>query len=559
MRTKLLLLLVAICTVFSVLLLRLLEVTWWRGEQFLAQAESNRYFTKREPAERGIFLDRYGEPLVQNIKLYYQYLHKDRVYSDKELIAASQAIELLATDSASVTHEFRRHYLYGGTLSHVLGYLSPVTSSDLSQERLALNSRLGRLGLEQVFERNLHSQPSTSKYEVNALGQKQRLAVYAPPEFGQNINTALDPHLSQLAQQAMLGLQGAVVIMDGATGEVLTLLSSPQFDVNLLDDASPAARQQVATYLRDERQVFFNRASSGTYPPGSVFKMVTALGALQEGVIQADTEVEDQGQLEVGDFAYANWYFTQYGRVDGLINVRRALSRSNDIFFYKAAEWLGPSKLAHYARLFGLGQPTGIQLPGEAAGLVPDPTWKEQTRGENWYLGNTYHLGIGQGDLLVTPLQVANMTQALANGGVWCQASLLQDSRQRNCRDLGLQAAAVELVLAGMTDACSQGGTAYPLFVYNERQPATLACKTGTAEFGGADHRGFRRTHAWLTAIVDLNQVQLREEWRERRTALPNQLVITVLVESDESKPFREGSSDAAPVVAQVLQGLIAE
>jgi len=597
MRLKFLLLFSFLLMVFSLLLIRLVDVEILNGEHFFTLAENNRYFTKKSPAERAVFLDRYGQALVRNEKQYFEYLKKDQLYSDKEFLAKEEALALLATDSANLGYEFNRVYPYKESLSSVLGYISPVTENDLKKDfSLPISSRIGRMGLEQFFDKNLQSEPALSKFETNALGQKQRLVSYAAPVYSSNIQTSLDPYLSEVAYQAMAGRKGAVIIMDASNGEILTLISSPSFDANVFEENfinslykrdSSESMSKIKEYLSDENKVFFNRSVAGAYPPGSIFKLVTAIGALQEGAIDENTIVEDDGTLKVGDFEYANWYFTQYGRTEGAISVKRALARSNDIFFYKAAEWLGPTKLAEYARLFGFGSPTGLQINQEVAGLVPDPKWKETELGESWYLGNTYHFGIGQGDLLVTPVQIANMTQAIANQGTLCQGSLLPISQQ-NCRDLAIDEKNLEIILSGMLGACSQGGTAYPLFPYNTELASTLseedfsdsqkidqgmiACKTGTAEFGAADERGYRKTHAWMTAILGVDQEKIlnaelepiaseekispnRAEWAElvRKNGFPKKIVITVLVESNEDQIFSEGSQDAAPVIAKVL------
>lgn len=592
MRLKLLFLLLFFQAAFALLLARIFDVQILKGEVFFNLAENNRYFTKKNVAERAIFLDRYGRPLVANEKIYFKYLNQDSFYSDKEFLSKDQALSLLASDSASIGYEFKRNYLYKEALASTLGYLSPLTADDLVKNpNLSLATRLGRMGLEQFFDQNLRSQGSISKFEVNALGQRQRLVSLEEAKYGENISTSLDPYLSSLAYQAMAGKKGAVVIMDASNGEILSLLSSPSFDPNIFEDNWLEALQnkerisakKIQSYLQDENQVFFNRSISGVYPPGSVFKLVTAAAALQEGAIEESTIVEDQGILKVGDFEYANWYFTQYGRTEGVVDVKKALARSNDIYFYKAAEWLGPTKLAEYARLFGFGSPTGLQIGQEVSGLVPDPKWKEFTRGENWYLGNTYHFGIGQGDLLVTPIQVATMTQALANHGQLCQSSLLPKSK-KSCRDLGIQEQYLEIVLSGMIAACSQGGTAYPLFPHNSRVLASLtdsdlsaseqinqgmiACKTGTAEFGAADERGYRKTHAWTTAIVGLDKEKIipteneanldKLNWQKliKEHDFPAKLVITVLVESDGEKVYSEGSQDAAPIIASIIEGI---
>lgn len=595
MRLKFLLLFISLLSAFSFLLVRLIDVEILKGEYFFNLAENNRYFTKKSPAERAVFLDRYGNALVKNEKQYFKYLKKDQLYSDKEFLSKDEALSLMATDSASIGYEFNRIYPYKEALSSVLGYLSPVTQEDLEKDpNLIVSNRLGRMGMEQFFDKNLQSKGSVAKFEINALGKTQRLVSMEQQIYGQNIKTTLDPYLSELAYKAMGDKKGAVVVMDASNGEILTLISTPSFDANVFEENflnnlykrdSSESLSKIRNYLNDDRQVFFNRSTGGAYPPGSVFKLVTALAALQEKVIDENTTVDDQGTLKVGDFEYANWYFTQYGRVEGVVDVKKALARSNDIFFYKAAEWLGPNKLAEYARLFGFGSITGLQTGQEANGLVPDPKWKEMKRGENWYLGNTYHFGIGQGDVLVTPIQITSMTQAIANHGNLCQSSLLPALKQ-NCRDLGIDEKNLEIVLSGMLGACSQGGTAYPLFPYNQNRVAGLAdqslsdsekinqglvaCKTGTAEFGAADERGYRKTHAWTTAIVGIDQAKMlassqdavvdttlpkRIEWLDlvKKTGFPKKLIITVLVESDLNQIYSEGSQDAAPVIAQIL------
>ena len=596
MRLKFLFLFFALLTIFSLLLVRLVDVELVKGNEYFALAEKNRYFIKKNPAERAIFLDRYGQPLVENEKQYFKYSQKNQLYSDRTFITREEALPLLASDSASIGHEFTRIYPYKESLSSVLGYLSPVTETDLQKNpSLPLSARIGSLGLEQFFDRNLQTEASLMKFETNALGQKQRLIEETPAIYGQNITTSLDPYLSEIAYQAMFGKKGAVIVMDASNGELLVLLSSPSFDANIFEEhfinslykrSTQDSLVKIKDYLNDKDQVFFNRSISGSYPPGSVFKLITALAALEEGAINTNTIVDDQGTLKVGDYEYANWYFTQYGRVEGVVDVKKALARSNDIFFYKAAEWLGPTKLAEYARLFGFGSQTGLQSNQEASGLVPDPKWKETTRGETWYLGNTYHFGIGQGDLLVTPLQIAGMTQAIANHGTLCRTSLLPMTQQ-NCRDLSVDEKNLEIVLSGMLAACSQGGTAYPLFPYNSNLATVLdtnlsdgekinrgmiACKTGTAEFGAADARGYRQTHAWTTAIVGIDRAKIlasldealpvneslpdKNKWLDliKEHGFPEKLVITVLVESSSDKIYSEGSQDAAPIINQILE-----
>jgi len=265
----------------------------------------------------------------------------------------------------------------------------------------------------------------------------------------------------------------------------------------------------------------FNRAVAGLYPPGSTFKIVSATAGLEEGKITEATTYVDTGEVRVGSYVYTNWYFTQYGKTEGEINVVGALKRSTDTLFYKLGEWVGPIRLAQWAKAFGFGKPTGIDLPVEAAGRVPDPSSGQ------WFLGNTYHFAIGQGDLLTTPLQVNVMASIVANGGKVCKPYVLNSKFQtEECKDLQLKPETLRLVKEGMRGGCAPGGTAFPLFNF---QPQ-VACKTGTAEFG--DPAG--RTHAWLTAFVPADDPQI---------------VVTALVEAGG-----EGSRVAAPIVKKVLE-----
>lgn len=591
--------------------MRLVDIQLVRGKSFRHLADENRYFTVHLPPERGIFWDRYHQPLVWNQRTYALATDPTAIQTSSVPIGRDQALVLMATSSTQVRFGQERKYRLPVALAHVLGYVGPVTAADLLQDSsLKVSDVVGKVGLEKEFDIQLRGRAGYEVYEINSLGQRQRLIEYEQGETGQNITTTLDPYLSWLSLQAMGEQAGAVIISDPKTGQVLTLVSSPSFDANslsaaYLDQALEKQRQeQIQSLFTDERQVFFNRAASGNYPPGSVFKIVTALGGLEGAAVDAQTTVLDEGILQVGEYEYTNWYYTQHGRTEGELGLVRAIARSNDIFFYQVAEWLGPNQLASFARLFGLGQLTGVELGGEASGVVPDPAWKEATLGEPWYLGNTFHLGIGQGDILVTPLQIAQLTQAVANNGTMCQPSLISQA-QPSCAELGIMEEYLDLVLAGLLDACSTGGTAYPLFSYNADRHLDLtpmqqinngavACKTGTAEFGGIDEQGYRSTHGWLTVIMGTARVRQlaaavasgdeaaltnltaenldnlepagveletissqpdRLEWLRLvdEVGLPDKLVITVLVESDENNPYKEGSADAGEVVKTIM------
>lgn len=607
--TKIAVLIILVSSFFSLLFLRLIDLQLLRGESLTKLADDNRFFNIKVPAERGVIVDRYGDPLVYNVRSYYQ-LADDTLFSEKTVVSRQEALLKKANREGTIGFDLLRRYRQPYVMSHVLGYTGPVAVENLLDDKsLEISDQVGKMSLEKKYDEELRGRSGKDIFEIDALGNKLRLWQQQLAIPGLEINTTLDPYLSQAAFEAMGEQQGAVVIADAANGEILTIISTPSFDANVFShylmvaDQEQSRRELVQSFFDDQRQVFFNRAVKGLYPPGSIFKLVTSLAGLEEGAITTETVVNDEGILRVGDYQYTNWYYNQYGRTEGAISLVRAISRSNDIYFYKAAEWIGPDKLAVHARNFGLGQKTGLELDGEAAGLVPDPKWKEETRGERWFLGNTYHFGIGQGDVLVTPLQITQLVQAIANEGSLCRPTLLTEQSER-CKDLGYRQKNIEIILKGMLGACSSGGTAFPLFSHNVRvlgdelvesnpifslDKGAVACKTGTSEFGGADAQGYHKTHGWLAAIVGINQHLIksstqtslaqfskeaslsaslsavapdlsiasydRDNWLSKIQAggFPSRLVVVVLVESDETNPFKEGSRDAGPVVRQII------
>lgn len=592
-------LIASVAGVFLILCLRLGQLQIVEGSHFQKLADNNRYFQQKIPAERGVILDRYHQPLVQNQKIYFLN-QSETLYTQREPIDGEQAISLMAQDPDKISYELRRMYRYPWSLSHVLGYTAPVDREALlANEQLKANDWVGRMGLEKQYDIFLRGKDGFQMFEVDTHGQKQRLIQEEPPVSGEDLQTGLDPFLSQIAYQALGQQQGAVVLLDADSGQVLSLVSKPSFNLNdlsyALTDTSLERQRQLnlQNYFQDERKVFFNRAAAGVYPPGSIFKMVVALAGLETEAIDQYQTVLDEGILRVNEYEYANWLYTLRGATDGEIALVRAIARSNDIYFYKAAEWTGPSTIAEQARAFGFGQKTGIELPSEAGGLVPDPASKEKTTGERWFLGNTYHFGIGQGDMLTTPLQAAQMLQALVNQGELCAPRLVITDKTDNCRSLGLTENNLELVIRGMVNACEPGGTASLMFKYNQMladseagfdqfQAGGVACKTGTSEFGGVDERGKRNTHAWFVAATTVDQqellsslekrlaqaqageqdfqlsVQELEAWIEgvKQHAFPRRIAAAVLVESDENEPFKEGSLHAASVVDELFSYL---
>lgn len=607
-RQRLIIALISCATacIFSLLFFRLVDIQVIQGKKYRRLADDNRFFDQEILPPRGVLLDRYQQPLVWNVLQYLQVEHPDQLYSALQPISRTQALQQIATSGAqAVTTRLQRLYRYPSSLAHAVGYVGEVTAEDLQQQsELKPGAIIGKAGLEYVYQHQLQGISGRVTYEINAQGKKLREVRSEPPQPGNSLATSLDPYLTEFAYRKLGEVQGAVIITDAQTGKVIALTSRPGFDPNLLSrtEAEPQQEQQrkehVQQLFADERKLFFNRAISGAYPPGSVFKIMTALSGLASGKVDATTQVVDEGVLKVGDYQYRNWYFTQYGRVEGSIGLIKAISRSNDIFFYKVAEWEGPDALVTYARTFGFGSKTHIELPAEARGLMPDPAWKEKLRGEKWYLGDTYHIGIGQGDVLTTPIQIAQMTQAVAHQGQLCDLSVITDTKP-NCRQLDVSPEHWQMVVTGMVGACSSGGTAYPLFSYNSKvrdetqslemnlSRGAVACKTGTAEFGAADAQGRRKTHAMFTIFFTIPEVtnlvapqaaasasallsptfdqvdalsdeELHRRWRDQvqKVRFPRTVTVTVFLESDNQVPFREGSRDAAPIARQIVDWL---
>jgi penicillin-binding protein 2 len=349
-----------------------------------------------------------------------------------------------------------------------------------------------------------------------------------PGEDGKDLHLTIDGNLQKVAfdvlqkhSQQVDSKKAAAVIQNPNTGEVLALVSLPSFDPG-----------QVDKYLQDKDEPFFNRAIQGVYPPGSIFKIVSALAGLESGAITQETEIEDVGEFYLGDTRFVNWFYLSYGGRDGKLKIERAIARSNDIFFYRLAEKTGLDSLREMAKKLGLGQKTGIDLPYESVGLVPDETWKKSTYGQDWYLGDTLHFGIGQGFVLATPLQMNTITSFMASGKL-TRPYLVRQIGNGDGNSIKMEGKILtdslvgeqnfQLVRQGMKQACEKGGTGWPFF----NAPYKVGCKTGTAE------RALGDPHAWFTVFTPYEKPEIS---------------VTVIIENGG-----EGSSVAGPVAREIL------
>lgn len=520
---------------FLVLFGRLVELQVIRGSYFRVLAESNRI--RRVPiiATRGRLLARDGEVLVGN-----KPIKRRVIFSPVE--GYEKTDDLTGSTENDTIEESIRDYKKGKELAHITGYLGEVSPNEVGKidpkctdkGPKALGSLIGRSGLEEWYDCKLRGVDGEELVEVDSGGNMVRMLGKRESIPGEDIKTNINVGLQEKIAQLMYDKKGSVIVTDN-DGEVLALYSSPSYDPNIF--IAESKKDEVEKVFKDSNLPLFNRAIGGMYQPGSTFKPIIAIAALEEGEIDKDYTYEDTGSITIktayGDFTYNNWYLTQNGGTEGVIKLPRAIARSTDTFFYKVGELLGIDNIVKWGGKFGFDKKTGIDLPGEISGLVPSPQWKMKVKGERWFLGNTYHVSIGQGDLAVTPIGLNTAIASIANGGRLCAPTLVGQSE---CEDLNIERGSVDLVQKGMVDACSSGGTGFTFFDFKDKSPdkVSVACKTGTAETGKKD-----TTHAWFTVFGPVD-----DEQDDTNSAI----VVTVLVEEGG-----EGSRVAGPIARDIF------
>lgn len=558
---------VLVC-IFLILLTRLFYVQVVQGAYYTRLSDDNRTRSVVIPAPRGIIFDRLKRPLVRNVPVF-EIVERGKV----EIITKEEALSLIAKEK-EVLNSVAREYLYKDSFSHVLGYTGQITEDQITMpeyKNYAISDFVGKIGLEEQYEPILHGENGKELYEVNASGKRIRFLGKQEPIPGENIQTTLDLDLQKAAKKALEKLdKAAVVVSNPKNGEILALFSKPSFDPNLFTQhdgytAEGDYKSRESVLLDGEKFPLLDRSIAATYPPGSTYKLVTATAVLTEKTFTPEFTVEDTGVISVGGGTFGTWNYLENGKTEGQINMRKALQRSNDIYFYRVAEKLGVEKLDIYSKEFGLGEVSGIDIPGEASGTVPGVKWKKRVMGENWYLGDTYNMSIGQGYLLTTPLQVNIMTQIVANGGTLYKPHLVLGDEKIIKKNISDEKN-LEVIREGMMRACETGGTGYPLFNFRVRsdrlkvdnlnyfksasfsagmnaasESADLknkevvliktGCKTGTAEAHGY---GKPKPHAWFTIFAPYYDPEI---------------AVTVLVENGG-----QGSEIAAPIARDILK-----
>jgi len=400
------------------------------------------------------------------------------------------ALEEASLDLGGVQVELnsRRFYPFGPCASHVLGYMGEIDKSRITRLKdygYDIKDKMGYGGLEEALDIYLRGEKGGQQVEVDNRGRQVRLLGYKPPFGGKDAQITIDLELQQIAEQLLNGRRGAIVLMDAQNGEVLVMSSSPSFDPNVFVDRKD--KKALNYFLSSEDAPLFNRATRGQFPPGSVFKPVTALAAHRSKNFKTSLTYSCAGKMRVGERYFKCW--TEHGRQD----FYQAMGHSCDIYFYRLGLTAGPDMLAQVSHEFGLGDMTGVDLPHEAKGFIPNRIWKRLRFLDNWYDGDTANFSIGQGYVLTTPLQLTRMMAAIGNGGLLVVPHLTKSIDGvalpvKEPKRMKVQKEALDMVRHSLRFPVSPAdGTAHDLNI----KGWDVCAKTGTAQVTGAESHGW--------------------------------------------------------------------
>ncbi|MBI2459428.1 MAG: penicillin-binding protein 2 [Parcubacteria group bacterium] len=562
-----------------------------KGDYYHELAEGNRIRVERLESRRGIIYDRALRPLVRNSANFLLYLVpadlpkdslarqviikklsenlgnlelEDMVSSLSKVkpgslesyqplfiadnIEYDKALKLYLASAnlpgVVITNKTRREYnLFSLSLSHILGYTGKINDKELAKfglDYLPIDY-IGKSGLENFWENEMKGANGQKQIEVDALGKEKKIINQEAGQDGHNLVLSIDIDLQKKLERSVIAVlekihlnKACAIALDPNNGEILAMISLPSYNNNDFARGLTAAEYQNIANHPDHP--LFNRCISGEYPSGSTIKPVIAAAALEEKVINETTSFLSAGGIRIGQWFFPDWKAGGHGAT----NVRRALAESVNTFFYYIGggyqdfQGLGLERMVRYEKLFGLAAQAGIDLPSEAGGFLPTAEWKQKTKGEPWYIGDTYHLAIGQGDTLVTPLQIADYTAIFANHGSLYRPHLIRQILNSRDELIGqvdnrpvkvniISSKNIEIVRQGMRQAVT-AGSARSL----QSVPVPVAGKTGTAQWSAN-----KPTHAWFTGFAPYDKPQI---------------VITILIESGG-----EGSSTAVPIANEVL------
>jgi penicillin-binding protein 2 len=572
--------------IFLLLLLRLWYLQVISAERYRTLSEKNRTRYISITAPRGLIYDKTGQVLVDNRPAFDISVLRQEVENPEELL--TRLAGLLNSDLETLNkrwaagkrfpqyhpvpladdvdretlervmeHSFElpgvlteirplRSYPFGEEAAHLLGYLGEITENELDSNdfrNYRAGDFVGKSGLEKALERHLAGTMGERRVEVDVQGKKLRILKTLEPLPGRRLFLTIRHDLQQAAEQAFGDQAGAAVALDVHTGEVLALVSKPSYNPALF--ARGITGEEWIELLQNPRHPLQNRALKGQYPPGSVFKIVTALAALHSGVTGTQTTVNCTGQQAVGNRTFRCWKAGGHGTVD----LAKALKESCDVWFYQAGQKTGIERLAAMARSLGMGEPLGFLLEGERGGLIPDRQWKKERFHQKWYDGETVIASIGQGYILATPLQLATMTAAVANGGTVLRPQVINRVEDADgkvllkfqpeiIRKVPLNHAHLKAVREGLEKVVNEpGGTAW----LSRLKEIPYAGKTGTAQvvkqrarLKNEDELPYQfRDHALFVAYAPADNPEL---------------AIAVVVEHGS-----HGSSAAAPIAKAMI------
>lgn len=573
---------VIVCIGLSLLLGRAIQLQIVEGDLYAAKAESNRVRSMTLVPPRGIVFDRFGNVLIQNVPAFvasmtYADLSKDVDLRELHIARAADLAGVARTDIDMVMKDARKDpyesfvikkglsyeaamrfaieeptlpgfYLTISTvreyertapsLSHTLGYTGNI-SEDEYADRKADGYRpvdeIGKNGIERSAESFLRGTPGMLRVEVDARGDERSVSGKTEPIAGENLTLTIDLPLQTFIEQRVQAVleklnltRASVVAIDPRNGAIRALVSIPSYDSNAF--AGGIDSELYQSLLEDENHPLFARAIAGEFPPGSTFKPFVAYGALAEGIVTPSTSFISSGGIRIGEWFFPDWKAGGHGVTD----VRTALAWSVNTYFYVVGggfdqvTGLGVERITDNARLFGFGEKTGVDLPGEADGFLPSKEWKQEVKNERWYIGDTYHLAIGQGDMLTTPLQLAVANATIANGGTRFTPHLIEkmgyEIVAQKPVDVSLNTDSVQVVREGMRQAVMFGSARFLSYL-----ALPVAGKTGTAQASGDVP-----THAWFEGFGPYTDPTLS---------------IVILIENGG-----EGSSVAVPIAKDIFE-----
>jgi len=565
--------------VASIILGRLYQLQFMRSDEYKNLAEGNRIKLQLIAPVRGVISDRNGEPLANNLKNYRLFLDSENIKeagkSLKELAALiaigedkiEQAIkqaknsrflpplllkENLTRDELAKFEFYHlnfpgvfvdigqvRYYPLSEQASHLIGYVGAIAKDEAAEldenavERLP-DFKIGKNGVEKMFEESLRGIAGVKQVEVNSHGSAVRELSRNPGSGGKDFRLTIDARLQKYASERLGEESAAAVVMNIHNGDVLALASMPAYDPN--NFSKGITNKYWAELQENIRNPLMNKAISGQYPPGSTFKIVMGIAALQNKIVDPQSRVSCNGTFMLGNHSFRCW--KQGGH--GSVNLREAMMGSCDVYFYTMAQRLGIDAIAETSRRFGLGKISGVGLPADKPGIVPDDDWKQARYGQSWQGGDTINVGIGQGYILATPLQLAVMTARVANGGFAVVPRLVADSDSPQFASLGISENHLTAVCESLDAVVNNpAGTAYGKRIAEEHMQ--MAGKTGTSQ---------------VKKLIRQGMEQSKLPWEDRHHALfvgyaplhAPKYAAAVIVEHGGG-----GGAAAAPIVRDLL------